>query len=209
MQKQLTIVNYGMGNLHSLQNAFNQIGAKTKISSNPNEIKNADALILPGVGSFGQAINNINQFHLRDAIREAGINRAIPFLGICLGMQLLASLGEEDGNNIGLDLIKGKVIKLTNNNIRLPHIGFNEVLVKNDIKGLYNGIKSNSDFYFVHTYKFVCDKNDNILGTTNYGEVFTSSIQEDNIFGCQFHPEKSQSNGLQLLNNFIKISSKL
>ncbi len=209
MQKLITIVDYGMGNLHSLQNAFSQIGAKTKVSSNPHEIKNAEVLILPGVGSFGQAIHNINKYDLKDAIREAGLNRAIPFLGICLGMQLLASFGEEDGDNEGLDLIEGNVIKINNNNLRLPHIGFNEVEVVNDTKGLYNDIKNNSDFYFVHSYKFVCNNSLNILGSTNYGEKFSSSIQKDNIFGCQFHPEKSQSNGLILLKNFIKISSKL
>ena len=209
MQKVLTIVDYGMGNIHSLKNAFYQIGARVNVTSDPEEILKADVIILPGVGSYGQAVSNINKFNLKEAIIESGVKRAIPFLGICLGMQLLSSKGEEDGLNDGLNFIDGEVLKMKSDNIRLPHIGFNQVEIINDSKGIFSNINDDPDFYFVHSYKFVCKNEQNILSTSIYGEKFISSVQKDNIFGFQFHPEKSQSNGLQLLNNFVKIASKI
>jgi glutamine amidotransferase len=209
MQKVITIVDYGMGNIHSLKNAFYQIGARVNVTSDPEEIRKADVIILPGVGSYGQAVSNIKKFDLKEAIIESGVKRAIPFLGICLGMQLLSSRGEEDGLNDGLNFIDGEVLKMKNDNVRLPHIGFNQAEIIYDRKGIFSNINNNSDFYFVHSYKFVCKHEQNILSTTTYGEKFISSVQKDNIFGFQFHPEKSQSNGLQLLNNFVKIASKI
>ena len=209
MQKVITIVDYGMGNIHSLKNAFYQIGARVNVTSDPEEIRKADVIILPGVGSYGQAVSNIKKFDLKEAIIESGVKRAIPFLGICLGMQLLSSRGEEDGLNDGLNFIDGEVLKMKNDSVRLPHIGFNQAEIIYDRKGIFSNINNNSDFYFVHSYKFVCKHEQNILSTTTYGEKFISSVQKDNIFGFQFHPEKSQSNGLQLLNNFVKIASKI
>lgn len=207
MDKKVTIVDYGMGNLHSLQNAFNYLGYSSLIVSDPDLISKSNLIILPGVGSFGQAIKNIINLNLDSAIKES-VNRGANLLGICLGMQLLASFGEEDGKYEGLNLIPGNVVKIDEKKIRLPHIGFNEVKIQNDSRGLYKNISNNSDFYFVHSYKFDCIKDESILTKTFYGNDFVSSVQSDNVFGVQFHPEKSQSNGLALLSNFLNIVSK-
>jgi glutamine amidotransferase len=204
-----TIIDYGMGNLHSLQNALSHLGEKSITSSDPEVIRTANNLMLPGVGSFGQAMRNINSKNLHEAIHEAVISRAVPFLGICLGMQLLAFEGEEEGNNRGLGLIEGSVKKLKGGGLRLPHIGFNAVHVNNTKGNLYMDIPDGSDFYFVHSYHFECNDLNNVLGTTEYGSSFVSSVQKNNIYGVQFHPEKSQTNGLKLLSNFLKIRDNL
>jgi glutamine amidotransferase len=208
-KKRITIINYGMGNLQSLQNALAHLDVESKVTSNPEEIKVADALILPGVGSFGQAMRNIKKDGLNEVILETTKCRGIPFLGICLGMQLLADSGEEDGSNAGLGLIPGKVVELQLSGMRLPHIGFNSVRSKKANQDIFENIDENSDFYFIHKFHFKCIDDSNILGVTEYGGEFVSAIKKENIFGVQFHPEKSQSNGLILLNNFIKISKSL
>jgi glutamine amidotransferase len=207
--KIITIIDYGMGNIRSLQNALNYLGYDSKVTSTPEEIKTSNILILPGVGSFGQAMKNINNYGLKDVITEVVINKGIPFLGICLGMQLLADCGEEDGINSGLGLIPGKVLKFKSNKIRLPHIGFNSLKYRNKSSNIFQNIQNNSDFYFVHSFFYECQNESNIIGTTEYGDEFVSAINKDNIYGFQFHPEKSQSNGLLLLNNFIKVSEKI
>ncbi len=198
-----------MGNIRSLQNALNYLGYDSKVTSIPEEIQTSNILILPGVGSFGQAMKNINNYGLKDVITEVAINKGIPFLGICLGMQLLANCGEEDGINSGLGLIPGKVLKFKSNKIRLPHIGFNSLKYRNKSSNIFQNIQNNSDFYFVHSFYYECQNESNIIGTTEYGDEFVSAINKDNIYGFQFHPEKSQSNGLLLLNNFIKASEKI
>jgi glutamine amidotransferase len=207
--KIITIIDYGMGNIRSLQNALNYLGYDSKVTSIPEEIQTSNILILPGVGSFGQAMKNINNYGLKDVITEVAINKGIPFLGICLGMQLLANCGEEDGINSGLGLIPGKVLKFKSNKIRLPHIGFNSLKYRNKSSNIFQNIQNNSDFYFVHSFYYECQNESNIIGTTEYGDEFVSAINKDNIYGFQFHPEKSQSNGLLLLNNFIKASEKI
>jgi glutamine amidotransferase len=198
-----------MGNIRSLQNALNYLGYDSKVTSIPEEIQTSNILILPGVGSFGQAMKNINNYGLKDVITEVAINKGIPFLGICLGLQLLANCGEEDGINSGLGLIPGKVLKFKSNKIRLPHIGFNSLKYRNKSSNIFQNIQNNSDFYFVHSFYYECQNESNIIGTTEYGDEFVSAINKDNIYGFQFHPEKSQSNGLLLLNNFIKASEKI
>ena len=207
--KIITIIDYGMGNIRSLQNALNYLGYDSKVTSSPEEIKTSNILILPGVGSFGQAMKNINNYGLKDVITEVAIKKGIPFLGICLGMQLLADCGEEDGINSGLGLIPGKVLKFKSNKIRLPHIGFNSLKYRDKSSNIFRNIQNNSDFYFVHSFYYECQNESNIIGTTEYGDEFVSAINKDNIYGFQFHPEKSQSNGLLLLNNFIKASEKI
>lgn len=200
------IINYGMGNLHSIQNALNKIGVKNSIINEPKKIQNYTKLILPGVGSFNQAINNLRISGFESEIKEAVINKEIPLLGICLGMQLLAETGEEDGLSTGLSLIKGVVNKFEfdNTKLKIPHIGFNRVYFK-ETNGLFKDLGSYSDFYFVHSYKLTKAKESIISSYCNYGERFISSINEKNIFGTQFHPEKSQGNGLNVLRNFIKL----
>jgi glutamine amidotransferase len=203
-----TIIDYGMGNLYSLQNALSYLGEESIISSDPNVIRKANKLILPGVGSFGEAMRNIKDKSLDQAIHEVVITKGFPFLGICLGMQLLAYEGEEDGRHKGLAYVDGTVKKLSGTNLRLPHIGFNAVETKLCSKSLFKDIPNCSDFYFVHTYHFVCTHEENVSGTTVYANPFISAVQKDNIYGVQFHPEKSQSNGLRLLSNFLQISKK-
>ena len=196
----VTIIDYGLGNLWSVKNAFEFLGADVQISSKPADIHNSDCLILPGVGSFDAGMKNLNERKLIKPINTSVIDKKKPILGICLGMQLLSD-GSEEGNKInGLGYIPGNVVKLNKDKLRLPHIGFNKADSYSD-----NFFTSalNTDFYFVHSYHYVPKDKKHIISTTNYGNKFISGIQKENIFGTQFHPEKSQSNGLVLLKRFL------
>jgi len=154
-------------------------------------------------GAFNNGINNLRSLGLIEILKEQVLEKSIPFLGICLGMQLLASIGLEGGENKGINLIPGRVVKFDDiNGLRVPHIGWNEVKFKKD-SPLFVGLKDSSDFYFVHSYHFICENDDDILAQTYYGKNFVSVIQKNNIFGTQFHPEKSQKVGFQILKNFI------
>lgn len=201
-----TIVDYGAGNIQSISNAINFLGHSTQISSNPNEIKNSEILILPGVGSFYRAMIKLNELGIDEAIKEFTLIKKRKILGICLGMQLMASVGNEEKRIQGLGLIKGEIksLKLVTN-LQLPHIGFN--LVENHKDNiLYHKLK-NYYFYFVHSFFLDIESNEqNIkLDYCNYGTKFICSFQDQNIFGTQFHPEKSQTNGLNLLKNFLEL----
>ena len=156
---------------------------------------------------FGAGIRNIKARNLIDALDEAVINRKRPLLGICLGMQLLGRYSDEASNVQGLNWIPGNVKKINRIQVRLPHMGFNEVKPSAQGSELFKGMEDGSDFYFVHSYYFQADNDENIISTSSYGSVFASGIQHGNIVGVQFHPEKSQSNGLQFLKNFIEFSS--
>lgn len=200
----ITIVDYGMGNLWSVKNSLEFIGASVIICSDPEQIFHADCLILPGVGAFGPAMKNIQAKGLGEAMEHAVLQRGVPFLGICLGMQLLADAGEESGEVSGLGWIPGRVIKLKDEGVRLPHMGFNAVYPNRQDELLFKNIKTGADFYFVHSYHFSPSDEQDVLSTTEYGTKFVSAVRKGNIVGVQFHPEKSQSNGLQFLSNFIK-----
>ena len=190
-----------MGNLTSVANAIEYIGEKPTISNKIEDIKNADYIILPGVGAFGDGMKNLKDLKIIDVLNEEVIKKGKPFLGICLGMQLLAEEGHEGGLNKGLGYIKGRVEKFNLKNLRIPHVGWNEVHFKN--KNLVsNNLKESEIFYFVHSYHLITNE-DIIIGTCDYGGRFTAAIQKDNIFATQFHPEKSQKPGLQILKNFI------
>ncbi len=201
------IINYGMGNLFSVKTAIESLGKKVKITHDSKEIVKGNIIVLPGVGSFKVAINRIKKLGLDDVIKECIINKNKKILGICLGMQLLAKVGTEDGINEGLNVFDVEVIKFKNNynqNFKIPHVGFNQVNnEKNSI--LFKGISNNSDFYFNHSY-YIPLKTYKIsnFSTTNYINNFISSIEYDNVFATQFHPEKSQSNGQILLKNFME-----
>lgn len=200
----VTIVNYGMGNLRSLQNAFAHLGEECRIEADPEIIANSDRLVLPGVGSFAQAMSNIKNNGLHQALEIAVLQRGVPFLGICLGMQLLADIGEEGGTTFGLGWIPGKVVRLDpGENFKVPHIGFNTAYIHGQYEELFDKLGVGSDFYFVHSYHFVPDIPENIVAISDYGTEVVCAVRKDNIVGVQFHPEKSQSNGLQLLRNFI------
>lgn len=204
--KKFIIIDYGMGNVASVKNAFKFLDIECKIEKNPDIISKADVLILPGVGSYKKAMKNIKSNFLDEAIKET-IKKGNFIFGICLGMQLLGDSSTEDGYTKGLGYIDNKVDKFNKTetkNLKIPHIGFNEIKFDSKNK-LFKGLKNNSDFYFVHSFKMKVDELKNNISITKYGISFLSSFHRDNIFGTQFHPEKSQGNGLKLLQNFISL----
>jgi imidazole glycerol-phosphate synthase subunit HisH len=199
----VAIIDYGMGNIRSISGALKFLGVKNIIvSSDPNEILFSDKLILPGVGSFGEAMNNIKSLHLDETIIEAVLEKRKPILGICLGMQLLSTSSNEDGVNNGFGFVNGKVEKFESQNIKIPHVGFNQVKWKGDLT-LFSGIASGSDFYFTHSYRLSNAVGIN-LSTCKYGDEFIAGFETDIIAGVQFHPELSQKNGLRLITNFLE-----
>ncbi len=201
------IIDYGMGNLWSVFSALRYLGADPIISSDPTVVKGASVLILPGVGSFNKAMQVLNKTGLADAVRHAVLVRQQKLLGICLGMQLLAERGEEDGVCEGLGFFPGFVERFSRielQDLKIPHIGFNQVDADPGSR-LFSRVRPGSDFYFVHSYRLLADGLPGKHGLCNYGVNFVASIEQDNIFATQFHPEKSQTNGLQLLSNFLKI----
>lgn len=200
----VTIIDYGIGNIKSVLNMTSYLNANNKISSDPREILNSDHLILPGVGSFTTGIKNLKKKNLDSCLLEAVLEKKIKFLGICLGMQLLASYGEEDQGGKGLNLIEGVVRKFDNScNYKVPHIGFNSVNTSNN-SILFKGIPSMSSFYFVHSYYLSLTERVGKSHTCNYINNFLAAYENENIFATQFHPEKSQTNGLLLMKNFLK-----
>jgi len=202
----ITIINYGMGNLGSVQNMLKRIGVKSVISSDINEIEKAEKILLPGVGSFDAAISKIDELNLRPVLTFMAKEKKVPFLGICLGMQLLTESSEE-GVLKGLNFVPAKTIKFKfpeNSNLKIPHMGWNLVTKKTE-SVLTKNYTDEFCFYFVHSYHVKCDSPINSILTTNYGYEFDSAIQNENVFGAQFHPEKSHKYGMQLLSNFANI----
>ncbi len=198
----INIIDYGMGNIQSVKNAFEILDCKVEVIDKPQDLSNADGIILPGVGAFANAISNLEERQLVHPLQDAVLEKGIPLLGICLGMQLLADSSEERGISKGLSFIPGKIKKIPElKGYRLPHVGWNEVEVQNE-QPLFKDIDTNSSFYFVHSYRFECEKK-YISSITDYGQKITASVQKDHIFGVQFHPEKSQKKGFYLINNFI------
>ncbi len=195
------IIDYKINNILSVYNGVRKLGYKAKIIKNIKDKGDYNYIILPGVGSFGAAMNNLNSTGLSDFIREKALVQRIPFLGICLGMQLMADDSIELNYNKGLSLIEGNVLKL-NTKYRIPHVGWNNVIFSKKSR-LFKGIANKSNFYFVHSYYYNC-KQKYIIGKVDYGNKFTAAIQNNNIFGVQFHPERSQRVGLELLKNFLE-----
>lgn len=197
------IIDYGMGNLRSVQNALSYIGASAFISDDKSELEKADSLILPGVGAFPDAIERLKKLHFPQFISNE-VNRK-PLLGICLGMQLLFEFGYEFKKSAGLSLISGDVVRLAagenNKTYKVPHIGYNALIISNP-SPLLKGIDDGTCFYFVHSYMGVCKIPSQLLGYTEHGENVTAVVGEGNVYGTQFHPEKSGEPGLMLLENF-------
>ena len=202
----ITIVDYGMGNIWSVLSALRYLGSSAAVSGDPNQICRANALVLPGVGSFRRAMNTLRESGLEEAILEAVSRRGSKILGICLGMQLLGSWGTEDGETAGMGLIPKVADRFASHELgekKIPHIGFDTVVsAEND--GLFRGLPEAADFYFVHSYRMLADGLDGKIATCNYGVDFLAAYEADNIFATQFHPEKSQTNGLLLLKNFLE-----
>ena len=199
----IAIVDYGMGNLRSVKKAFESLGFLPTVTRNPEEILNSGGLVLPGVGAFGDCMKNLEEFGLVDPIKSF-INTGEPFLGICLGLQLLFEESEESPGVNGLGILKGKVVRfprLDEDRLKVPHMGWNQVEVERALSVL-KGIPAGSWFYFVHSYFPEPEDSTVIAGITHYGIEFTSAIETDNIFACQFHPEKSSTLGLKILQNF-------
>jgi glutamine amidotransferase len=203
----ISIVDYGMGNIRSIQNALSFIGADSCVVDLPDEIIKSQKLILPGVGSFRLAMENIRHKKLLDALNEAVMVKNTPILGICLGMQLFADESEEDGMTSGLGWIPGSVRRLSSHKIpiKVPHMGFSTVYFESDTNSLFKRLPASADFYFAHSYGIMCEDLGHVSSWIDYGQRFAASVQKENIFGVQFHPEKSQSNGLTVLKNFCKL----
>jgi len=195
----ISIIDYGLGNLASVKKALDFIGLRNQITSNQDLIENSDSIILPGVGSFYQGMYNLTSSGLNQILTEEIINKKKKFLGICLGMQLLFEYSEESKGTKGLGWIKGEVRRINDTKLKIPHMGWNNTIVKND-----NSCIKNSDFYFIHSYHCVPEDSNLISSTIDYGTEIVSSVQYNNINAVQFHPEKSQSVGLELLKEILK-----
>ncbi len=199
----IVIVDYGMGNIKSIISALKYLGLEDIIvSNNLSDIELANKLILPGVGSFSKAMKNLKELNLDTILYDAVIKKKKPILGICLGMQLMGQDSEEDGFTEGLKFINSNTVKFNVDNLKVPHVGFNQVEESKGTK-LYSELNNFSDFYFTHSFKMITNENIN-QSTCEYGCKFVVSYEVDNIAGVQFHPELSQTNGLKLIENFIK-----
>lgn len=200
----IAIIDYGMGNLRSVQKAFEHIGADTKITQDPKEVIKADKVVLPGVGAFKVAIEKLESLRLVSVLREV-LNDGKPYLGLCLGLHLLFDKSSEGGKINGLGVFSGEVKRF--DKLKVPHMGWNQIKLKagNSKCPLFEGIQNNSFMYFCHSYYVAPKDSEIIAASTDYGDDFVSAICKDNIMGVQFHPEKSQEMGIKILKNFVSI----
>ena len=206
----VTIVDYNSGNISSVINSFNEVSknkVKLEVTSDLNKIKSSDKVVLPGQGSFKSCVDALNNIKgLVDTLNEFVINNKKPLLGICVGLQMFADIGYEETETKGLGWISGKVSKIDNKNgeYKLPHIGWNQINIVKDSK-IFKNIENNSHMYFVHSYEFIPEDRNVISATTDYSSNIVCSIEKENIFGTQFHPEKSDKVGLKIISNFINL----
>ena len=206
MQNKIVIIDYGMGNLRSVQKKFQRVGAEAIISSNLEEISLSKKLVLPGIGHFANGVSNLKKNGMWEILNRKVLDEKVPILGICLGMQLMAKHSEE-GNIDGLGWFDAEIVKFRVNNqlkYKVPHMGWNNAILNKDSL-LFKDISEESLYYFVHSYHIKCNNIEDVLTTTEYEYSFTSSIQKDNIYGTQFHPEKSHEWGELLYKNFSNI----
>ncbi len=206
----VTIVDYQSGNISSVINSFTEV-AKDKVNievtSDIKKIKSSDKIVLPGQGSFKSCVESLNSINgLVDTLKEFAISNRKPLLGICVGLQMFGDVGYEEAETKGLGWIAGKVSKINNKNgkFKLPHIGWNEIEITKDSK-IFNGIQNKSHMYFVHSYEFIPEDKSVISATTDYSTKIVCAVEKDNLFGTQFHPEKSDKIGLKIIDNFIKL----
>ncbi len=206
MSSKIVIVDYGMGNLNSVKKVLERMKTNVVVSSNPKDIAESDKLILPGVGHFAKAMSNLKKLNLLDTLHDSVLVKKKPILGICLGMQLLAKKSEE-GNAEGLGWIDAEVVRFRVSDkmkYKIPHMGWNRIHLKNDGL-LMKNIPDLSEFYFVHSYYVKLKNESDLLNETEYDFIFTSAVEKENIFGVQYHPEKSHDTGAQVIKNFIEL----
>ena len=203
----IAIIDYGMGNLRSVQKGLAHVGVPADVTRDAGAIERAAGVVLPGVGAFGACMDNLREYGLVDVVRRV-VERGTPFLGICLGLQLLFEESEEFGPVQGLGIFRGRCVRFADRpdpTFRIPHMGWNQLRARRDVPHLA-GIDDGSSVYFVHSYYVVPKDPDLAVTTTLYGDEFVSSVAHDNVFACQFHPEKSQRIGLRILENFGKLA---
>jgi len=199
----IALIDYGMGNLLSVYKAFQACDADVKIVSRANEVEKADAVILPGVGNFGDGMKHLIEHGLDSVVKEI-INSEKPFLGICLGMQLLMNFSEEAPGLKGLGIFEGGVLRFPATNLKVPHMGWNSIEVTSSGKNLFKNIEEDSFFYFVHSYYVSCEDKNIIAAECEYGTKFAAALAKGNVYATQFHPEKSQDKGLRIIRNFLQ-----
>ena len=200
----IAIIDYDAGNLKSVEKALVSLGEEVLVSRDSSEILQADKVILPGVGSFGDAMNNLDKFGLVDTIKKVTGN-GTPFLGICLGLQLLFKESDETPGAEGLDILPGKILKIpAKDGFKIPHMGWNSIKIKKGAR-LFKDIPEDSYVYFVHSYYLKAGREEDVTATTEYSALIHASVEHDNVFACQFHPEKSSEIGLKILTNFVEL----
>jgi imidazole glycerol-phosphate synthase subunit HisH len=202
---QVCIVDYGSGNIRSVYNIFRSFHGDVKVSNDPADVRSASHIVLPGVGAFGAAMAKVKALPVFDELSQIVLARKKWYLGICVGMQILADDGSEHGHHTGLGWIGGSVNQLDSQGLQLPHVGWNNFAAKNPECPLLTGITSEMDFYYVHSYAFQTKDPAHAAAICTYGSTFTAVVWRDNIFGVQFHPEKSQKTGKKLLENFLSL----
>lgn len=201
--KKIVIIDYDMGNIQSVMNALSFLGYESILSRKESDFEDAFGFILPGVGAFGEAMKNIQKYDLIHLMEKHVLEKKKPILGICLGMQLLAKNSSEIGSHKGLGWVDANIVEIEpKNNLRVPHVGWNSIEVRKE-NPLFKNIPSDTHFYFDHSFHMVCNDKNIQSSVTLYGDLLTASIQKENIFATQFHPEKSQVAGLKLLRNFL------
>jgi len=203
----ITIIDYGVGNISAFENVYKRLNIPTKVAKIASDLENAEKLILPGVGAFDYAMNQLNNSGMRDKLDDLVLKDRVPVIGICVGMQMMGNKSQE-GDLAGLGWINGDILKFDEKLIaqrtKLPHMGWNDVLSKSGEK-LFSGLEQGAIFYFLHSFYFKCNDSENSIAYSNYGIQFTSAVKHNNIYGIQFHPEKSHQFGETLLNNFAKL----
>ena len=200
----IAIIDYDAGNIKSVEKALQVLGQETVVTRDGETILQADKVILPGVGSFGDAMNNLKKYGLDEVIHQV-VEKGTPFLGICLGLQLLFERSDESPEVVGLGILKGEILRIPDaEGLKIPHMGWNSLHLQNNGR-LFNGLKENDYVYFVHSYYLKAEDESIVKATTNYSVNIHASVEKDNVFACQFHPEKSSDVGLQILKNFVEL----